>query len=186
MQMGSLYREQPASLATSKFFFAAEARSIISRQRSTMSDLKTQIAQQLSEEQSKYTYFLLAAAASCIALSVQRTTGSAVTWKEVPLGVAVLCWGASFWAGCYNRAYHSTTLYANVALLQLADGTHANQPSHPQAVRAAMEGVAAAAEQNSTSANRWGKWQFWMLITGAMSFICWHIIGMIIQHPPPR
>lgn len=151
-----------------------------------MSDLKTDIAKQLSEEQSKYTYFLLAAAASCIALSIQRTTGSTVSWWDVPLGIAVIFWGASFWSGCYNRAYHSTTLYANVAFLQLADGTHDNQPSHPDAVRAAMEGVRAAADQNSTSANRWGKRQFRMLIAGALFFIGWHVIGMVTQHPTPK
>lgn len=143
-------------------------------------DIKLHITQQLNESQSKYTYFLLAAAASCIALAIQRTTGMALSWKELPLGVAVICWGFSFWAGCYNRAYHSTTLYANVALLQLADGTHPNQPSHPQIVQAAMEGVTAAAEQNSTAANRWGTWQFRMLITGAVLFLCWHIIGMAV------
>lgn len=144
-----------------------------------MSDLKSEIAKRLSEEQSKYTYFLLAAAASGIALSIQRTTGSIISWKDVPLGLAILSWGASFWSGCYNRAYNSTTLYANLALLHLADGTHTEQPSHPQAALAAIEGVRAAAEQNSTSANRWGKWQFRMLIAGAIFFVAWHIVRMV-------
>ena len=152
-----------------------------------MSDLSTQIAQQLNDAQSKYTYFLLAVAASCIAFAVQRTTGVALSWKDAPLGVAVFCWGISFWAGCYNRKYHSTTLYANMALLQLNDGNHPNQPTHPQMVQAAMEAVAYAAERNSTSANLQGRWQFRMLITGAIFFLLWHIIGIATQHPPiPR
>jgi len=143
-----------------------------------MSGLKGDTAKQLREEQGKYTYFLLAAAASCIALAVQRTTGSVLAWSHLPLGLAVVCWAGSFWAGCYNRRYFSSTLYANVALLQLEDGSHPDQPDHPILVRAAMEGVMNAAEKSSTAANRWGQWQFRLLVSGALLFLLWHVLQM--------
>ncbi len=143
-----------------------------------MADLKEQMAQQLHDEQSKYTYFVLAAAASCIALVVQRTTGLSLKWTQLPVAFAVVAWGASFWAGCYNRAYFNTTVFANIAYLQLAHGSHPNQPRHPDMVKAAMEGVSAAAERNSAAGNRWGKWQFRMFITGGLLFLCWHIVEM--------
>ena len=143
------------------------------------SELKKHISNQLAEAQSKYIYFLLAVAASAIALSVQRTTGSALSWKMLPLGIAVLCWSWSFFSGCRNRAYFSSTLYANAALLQIQNGTHPEIPHHPDYVAAAAEGVRSAAENNSSMANFWGHMQFRSLVSGAIFFLIWHVIEMI-------
>lgn len=151
-----------------------------------MSDMKEQLAKQLQEAQAKYTYFLLATAASGIALAVQRTTGQTLGWDHLLLGLAVVLWGASFFAGCRNRAYFSSTLYANVALLQLQDGSHPEAPTHPQAVGAACEGVRTAAASNSASGNTWGKWQFRLLIAGALFFLAWHIVCMAKSTPKAK
>jgi hypothetical protein len=142
-------------------------------------DLKTHLSKQLAEAQSKYTYFLLAVAASAIALVVQRTTGQSLNWNMIPIGLAVACWAGSFFSGCRNRAYFSSTLYANAAFLQIQDGTHPNVPSHPDAVKAASQGVREAAESNSSIANFWGHLQFRLLVLGAICFLVWHIIEMI-------
>ncbi len=142
-------------------------------------DLKIHISQQLSEAQSKYTYFLMAVAASAIALAVQRTTGKPLNWEMIPLGLAVACWAGSFFAGCRNRAYFSSTLYANGALLQIQDGTHPDVPFHPDTVKAASQGVREAAEENSSMANFWGHLQFRLLVSGVISFLVWHIIVMM-------
>lgn len=143
------------------------------------SELKTHLSKQLAAEQSKYTYFLLAIAASAIALVVQRTTGRPLTWAMIPLGLAVICWGGSFFAGCRNRNYFSSTLYANAALLQVQNGTHPDVPDHPDAVVAAAQGVRKAAELNSSMANSWGHLQFRLLVLGATCFIVWHVTEMM-------
>lgn len=140
-----------------------------------MSDLQTDIAKQLHEAHAKYTYFILAAAASGIALCVQRTTDAELAWKHLLLGFAVLSWAGSFIAGCRNRAYHNTTLYANLTFLKLEDGTHPETPAHPQAQLAACEGVRHAAESNASSGNFFGHLQFRLLVLGAVFFLAWHI-----------
>ena len=143
------------------------------------SELKTHLSKQLAEAQSKYTYFLLAVAASAIALVVQRTTGSPLNWNMIPLGLAVACWAGSFFAGCRNRAYFSSTLYANAALLQVQDGTHPDVPSHPDAVVAAAQGIREAADHNSSMTNFWGHLQFRLLVLGATCFLVWHVVEMM-------
>jgi hypothetical protein len=142
-------------------------------------ELKTHLSNQLTDAQSKYTYFLLAVAASAIALAVQRTTGKTLNWNMIPLGSAVFCWAGSFFSGCRNRAYFSSTLYANAALLQIQDGTHPGVPFHPDAVKAASDGVRKAAESNSSMANFWGHMQFRLLVFGAVCFLVWHIAEMM-------
>ena len=117
------------------------------------SELKTHLSKQLAEAQSKYTYFLLVVAASAIALVVQRTTGRLLNWNMIPLGLAVAFWAGSFFAGCRNRAYFSSTLYANAALLQVQDATHPDVPRHPDAVVAAAQGIREAADHNSSMEN---------------------------------
>ena len=143
------------------------------------SELEKFIANQLSEAQSKYTYFLLAVAASAIALAVQRTTGKTLNWQMIPLGLAVICWGLSFFSGCRNRAYFSSTLYANATLLKIQNGSHPEVPNHPEYIEAASSGVRSAAENNSSGANFWGHMQFHSLVAGAMFFLIWHVIGML-------
>jgi len=143
-----------------------------------MSELKEQIAQQLGDAQSKYTYFLLAVAGSAIAFAVPRTTDRPLDYTLLLLGFAVLSWGGSFFAGCRNRAYFSSTLYSNLALLQLQDSTHPKSPHDPQAVAAACEGVRIAADKNSSAANFWGKLQFRLLVLGAVFFLVWHVTVM--------
>ncbi len=147
------------------------------------SELKTHLSKQLAEAQSKYTYFLLAVAASAIALAVKRTTGLPLTRSMIPLGFAVACWAGSFFAGCRNRAYFSSTLYANAALLNVQDGTHPGVPRHPDAVAAAAEGIREAAEHNSSMANFWGHLQFRLLVLGATCFLVWHVIEMMYIVP---
>lgn len=143
------------------------------------SDLEKHLSNQLSEAQTKYTYFLLAVAASAIAFSVQRTTGATLSWCQIPLGLAVVCWAGSFFSGCRNRAYFGSTLYANISLVKIQKGTHSGISSHPDIVAAASEGVRNAAEENSSMANFWGHMQFRLLVSGAIFFLIWHVIEMI-------
>jgi hypothetical protein len=146
-------------------------------------ELTKHLSNQLAEAQAKYTYFLLAVAGSAIALVVQRTTGRSLSFNMIPLGLAVACWAGSFFAGCRNRAYFSSTLYANVALLQVKEGTHPDVPSYPDAIAPAAQGIREAAEQNSSMANFWGHLQFRLLVLGAICFLVWHVIEMIGMVP---
>jgi hypothetical protein len=90
----------------------------------------------------------------------------------IPLGLAVLCWSGSFFSGCRNRAYYSSMLHTNVALLNVQDGTHPGVPFHADAIAAASEGIKEAAGYNSSKANLWGHLQFRLLVLGAIFFWC--------------
>jgi hypothetical protein len=141
-------------------------------------DLKAEVAKQLHEAQGKYTYFILAVTAASMAFSIRMTDGDSLARNHFLLGAALLCWGGSFFAGCKNREHHGATLFANLALLDLGDGTHPNTPPNNNMREVAMEGVLQAAEQNSTNANTWGRRQFRLLVLGAVFFLAWHTVEM--------
>jgi hypothetical protein len=131
--------------------------------------------------QDKYTYFLLAAAASALAFAVQKTVGLPFSWSMAPLGGAAIAWGLSFYFGCKNVSWVLTALYANVGLLQLKSGTHPNQPAHPQELTAAVAGVRNALDHNAEKAYFYASWQFRTLIIGGVLFIAWHVLEMYLR-----
>lgn len=128
--------------------------------------------------QDKYTYFLLAAAGAAIALAVNQTKGTSLSWSQLPLAIAVLCWGLSFFFGCRHLGYVSSTLFANADLLRVENGQHPLSGNNPQLMATASEGIRQAIESNSERANRLGHMQFRFLITGAVFYIAWHVIEM--------
>ncbi len=137
-----------------------------------------EVYRQLRTSQDKYTYFLLAAAASAVALSVNRTTGATLSYWQTPLGLAVLCWGLSFYFGCRHIAYVNSTLYTNSVLLRVQGGTRPVAGRSPQAIAADAERITREMEANSEDANRYGHWQFRLLICGALLYIVWHVLEM--------
>jgi hypothetical protein len=146
-----------------------------------MKSNEEEIYKQLHESQAKYTYFLLAGAASAIALAVSDTRDCHISWTMLPLGLSVLSWGVSFFAGCRNRQYFHSTLYANFNLILAEEGRHPQIPEHPQIVAAAAEGITKAAEVNSTTANKWTALQFRLLVSEGVFYLAWHITRMCIN-----
>lgn len=137
-----------------------------------------EIYRQHRTAQDKYTYFLLAAAGAAIALAVNQTKGTSLSWSQLPLAIAVLCWGLSFFFGCRHLGYVSFTLFANADLLRVENGQHPLSGNNPQLMATASEGIRQAIESNSERANRLGHMQFRFLITGAVFYIAWHVIEM--------
>lgn len=126
----------------------------------------------------KYTYFLLAAAGAAIGFAVQKTEGLKMSWWLLPVALATASWAASFFFGCKNLSWVQSSIYANFNLLQLKQGSHPEQPPHPELVAAALSGVTIALESNGKKAQFYGVWQFRLLVTGALLFIAWRVLEM--------
>ncbi len=129
--------------------------------------------------QEKYTYFLLAAAGAAIGFAVQKTEGLSLTWWLLPVALATICWSGSFYFGCKNVIWVQTSIMANFNLLQLRQGSHPDQPPHPELVAAAMRSVESALEKNGSKAQFYGVWQFRLLVVGAIFFIAWRVAEMV-------
>ncbi len=140
-----------------------------------------EIIRQGHDAQDKYTYFLLAAAGSCIALSVSRTTGLTPTWPMILLAPAIAAWAWSIWDGLKNRRYHQSNLYANAELLKVHAGLNPEVGQQPKAIQAASSGIMKAMESNSDMASYYARRQLYFLLIGASFFIAWHIIDMFIN-----
>lgn len=142
---------------------------------------KNQIRTELRTMQDKYTYFLLAVAASAIALSIQITKEDTLTFSLIPLGIAVVLWAGSFFSGCRYIQYVQSTLFANHEYFLIKDGEHPFVGNHPGSIAAASEGIKSAMEHNINSASLYSRWQFRLLVSGGIFYIIWHILEMSIR-----
>jgi hypothetical protein len=122
---------------------------------------------------------LLAAAGAAIGFAVQKTEGLLLSWWLLPVGLATISWGVSFYFGCKNITWVQTATMANFNLLQLIRGSHPEQPPHPELVAAAIRGVESALDKNINKAQFYGIWQFRLLVSGAVFFIGWRVAEMI-------
>jgi hypothetical protein len=90
----------------------------------------------------------------------------------------MLCWGLSCFFGVRHVEYVSSTLYANAELLTVESEGHCDTGDHPQLMAAASEGIRNGINHNAKRANSLGRSQFAFLITGAVSYIIWHVLEM--------
>jgi len=145
------------------------------------SDNELELHRQLHQGQEKYAYLLLAAAASGIALAVRVTSNATLHWSLIPLGLAVCSWGLSFYYGCRYIGYRHSTIYANAALFRVQRGDDPEVGSHPQLIQAASEGIRNAMETNNKTIMQLGKRQFQYLVAGAVLFVGWHVLGIVLR-----
>ncbi len=142
-------------------------------------ETEREIFRALRDGQTRYTYFLLTAAAAGIALAINQTHGTGLSWLQIPLGMAVLSWALSFSCGCRHLDYIHTGLYANAGLVQLQTGAHPEAVSYtPPMVEAAIEGTRRAMEASANKAVKFSNAQFYFLISGGIFYFGWHVLEM--------
>lgn len=133
------------------------------------------------EEQSKYVYFLLAASGAAIGFTINQTQVLILSYTQIHLGLAILLWGLSFYFGCQQLQFSLKGLYINSGFLDIQKGNDKDVGSNPQMIYAALDIVKEMYEKNSSEITKNGKRQFQFLVLGAISYILWNIIEMIVR-----
>lgn len=146
-----------------------------------MSDHAAELFKASRESQNRYTYFLLAAAVAAIGYALGQTQGLPLNISQLHLGIAILCWGVSFFCGCKHIAYINSNLYANMELLRVESGEHPKLRGYgPDGIAAASEGIRLAFDSNSEKASSFANWQFRLLVWGGLFYMAWHLLSMYI------
>jgi hypothetical protein len=125
----------------------------------------------------KYVYFLLAAAGACIAFAINQTKDAALSWSQIPLAAAVLCWALSIFFGCRQITGVLGLIQENYQLTRTMLGEH---PDFPPAAQ--FTGwVEKRLDEKSKRAAWHGELQFGFLLAGAALYIVWHAIEMYLR-----
>lgn len=148
-----------------------------------MSDVSRYLHEQTTAAQAKYAYFLLAAAASAIAVVVNQTREATLAYLQLPLGAAVLCWILSFWFGCRRIGSMTAALRANTAMVLVQSREHPDIPNHPEAWQIALDETRKAANDHASDAGKNANKQFRYLVAGAVFYLLWHVAAMAARTP---
>lgn len=143
-------------------------------------DGELEVFKQHRQGQDKLVYFLLAAAGASIAFALNQTSGLSLAFSQIPLGIAVALWGASFVAGCAYLERISELLNLNKELLRVRAGTH-EALTHALEIPVAADVILERIRTKNTTAARISRWQYRFLILGAVAYIGWHISEMALR-----
>ncbi len=140
-----------------------------------------ELFKQHRDEQSKYVYFILAAAAGGIALAVRVTSDAKLHWSLIPLGVGVVCWGFRFYYGCLQLQWVQEGTKKNAAQLKMARGDDPVVGTDPAMRKFAVEELKKIIDADIDRAAKYYMRQFYFLIGGAVLFIGWHVLQIILR-----
>jgi len=131
--------------------------------------------------QERLAYFLLAAAGAAVAFATQKTEGQMLSWWLVPLGLAVLCWAASFYFGCRAVAWSHTTMRREIYLLQ-AKETHAAFEGTDHA-RDLLDAHNKNLDKAILTMSSFSTWQFRLLVSGGVLYCAWRVAELVRATP---
>lgn len=141
-----------------------------------------EIHRALRDHQNQYVYFLLGAAGAAIALVVNQTRTVALSWSQIPLGVAILAWGLSFYIGCRNRVWVIASLRTNAAVLEVNGGRHPFSGTNQEAIAVGLDTLNEVYKNQSDHANKYFGLQYKFLIAGAVLYLIWHVYEMYLRN----
>ena len=145
---------------------------------------KPESYKQFHSAQEKYTYFLLTAAGSAIVFTIQKTDGRCFEWALIPLGIAILAWGFSFFFGCRHVTKKMDSLYTEIPLEELSEKSGKSQYGLSYVTFATTEYVdntRMLIEEHFNEAVKYSHWQFIFMITGIVLYVVWYLLEMGIR-----
>jgi hypothetical protein len=146
--------------------------------------LQEQMMHQFREQQQKFVYYIVALSVTAIGFSVYKTTGSPLKCSQIPLGLAILCWGGSIAFGITFLRYTIAGIYNNYEYLNLLKGFDSQIGSDPARINHAAGVMKKIMDKNSDIASKYSKWQMRLFYSGVVSFLAWHILEMYLVSNP--
>ncbi|HHP0467529.1 TPA: hypothetical protein ACRZZI_005208 [Vibrio harveyi] len=129
--------------------------------------------------QEKYIYFLMAAAGSGIGFAIVQTKVEKLAVHHSLWGISVALWALSFLCGLQFVEHLNSSTFQNANYL----GFKRDLAKCADERREALENEGNDAYQNrmeshQKSMNFYGKWQMYLLLSGALVYIVWHVFRM--------
>jgi uncharacterized membrane protein len=126
--------------------------------------------------QNQYTYFIMAIDASAIAYSVQKIDQRVFAWSLLPLGLALIFWGISFFSGLrFNQCKKE------ISVLELENLDLIDEEKETSALNSKKDKLLNQAKQIQTKMYRYYNFMNYGLMGGIILFVVWTLIEMGIR-----
>lgn len=131
--------------------------------------------------QEKYIYFLMAAAGSGIGFAIVQTKVEKLAYHHALWGLSVVLWALSFLCGLQFIEHLNSTTFQNANYLglkrDLSDCPIEQRTSLAADVHAVYQSTM---DRHQQSMEFFGKWQMYLLLSGALCYVVWHIYKMYL------
>lgn len=129
----------------------------------------------------KHTYFLMASAGACIGFAMTQVKDLIWMHEHAALGVALACWGASFWFGCLHIFSVYGHLGANIELLNVSAGVGEYSQVDPNWRHEASVSLKEILGEEAGRGLWAAKFQYLLLILGVAGYVEWQILLMLAR-----
>jgi hypothetical protein len=146
-----------------------------SKSNGTANNMRPEIYRTILAGQERFAYFFLTASGSAIALAFLKTEGQVPACWMIPIGLAVLCWGISFYRGCEHVLHQRKVLLANWKTLDITSGTEPTTRANPEMAQPAVERLRDRAMQDNDASRRYGRQQYVLFLLGAVFYALAHV-----------
>ena len=142
-----------------------------------MSDQDIELHRLHAASHSKFVYFLLGVAVSAIAFAIHQTSDDRLSALHLPIGIAVILWGASFVSGLsgLSRRQNLFSMNSEILKFQRGDGV-SPMPGIPAASN--IQVLRELMETESAVVGRHWRLQQSLLFAGATTYVVGHIFIM--------
>jgi hypothetical protein len=140
-----------------------------------------EIRVQYRQQQEKYTYYIIALCVTAIGFSIHKTSGLPLACKQIPVGIAVLSWGASIYCGLKFLRGGLGVLYDNHQYYEIIQGRDPDIGKEREKINKASNLAEKLINQKSEKVSKFFDWQFRLFSIGFVSFLIWHILEMYMN-----
>jgi hypothetical protein len=137
--------------------------------------MRQEIYRTILAGQERFAYFFLAASGSAIAFAFIRTDGHSPACWMLPIAVAVLCWGLSFYRGCEHLLFQRKVLLANWKTLNIQGGMEPLTSGDPTLAASALERLRENADKDNRESRAYGRQQYVLFLLGALFYGLGHV-----------
>lgn len=146
------------------------------------SETRKELRREFFQEQSKYTYYVVALCVTAIGFSTYKTFGMSLKWTQIFLALAVAFWGLSIYCGLQFIRYKISTMFLNIKYLEVLDGKVEGVRINLSDAMDIADKLKDEIKSNSKNGFSLSGWQYRLFCGGFISFLIWHIIEMYFNN----
>lgn len=141
--------------------------------------VQLELQKQFRQGQEKYVYYVLGLTVASIGFSVHQTSESLLSFSQIPLAIAILCWVFSIYFVRFVKIILAV-LYKNNEMLNIEEGRNAIVGDDPVKIKYGMEIMVQIMEKDGDKSSRLFKFQTRLFFVGVIFFIIWRILEMYL------
>lgn len=138
-------------------------------------DESLEVYRAINAAQERFNYFFLAASGSAIVFALGRTEGQVVACWMLPVVIAIVLWGVSFFLGSEHLLFKSKIMLINLRSLEIEKGANPTVATNSELKGPALRKLREEADKENAKSRRYGRAQYLTFLAGAVFYLLGHI-----------